>query len=624
MVLGGGMVVVSPVSSRCPWCSSYLMSVTRSIIPKSLALGIVAGMLALLWNRLRSDYGFEIVSAENLENSRELYSTFSFALGFLCVWRNGNAFSRWWDGIQTLATAMTEWLDAASQLVAATSQSKKSPEEIMAFNHVLTRLFSIMTCLALKHVATMHDEDFEVLNIQGLDEKSKEILWGLEMDPGAKMVMATQWVLNNIHQGMADGIVTAPPPIVSRVFQELANGTFHIEKLAVISNTDIPATYTVMVNLLLVIHLVCTSVVGANEIANNEAYTFFVVCLSVFVLWCINLIAVEIEHPFGDDYNDVDVRHTMREVNDHLRILLDVRTMHKPTCGSLDDMRDTTDVLMYSSSIFDPVVEEIAISKVISKANKYTKNEEVPVATPLDRIRRQSTQLPPIPGSTHSALDALQKQAARIKDKVISASVPEGAKQLQTQESKDPDRAALHLHATKIQQAPSTSAPSAVKLQQISDLEGTVVAPDSALSVLAVKTRAVGGSSIASKVAAEQESNGQRWRELAMEMQQLTSGILQQLVQQRSSAEVVDSFCDQQEQLVNEIRQLKQLVHEDRLLYCNTPPTSEGVCYASPRTATSPRTPRQGNTLFCQATQPARQAQLLGGAGEESLDLVLP
>merc|ERR1712060_363633 len=44
--------------------------------------------------------------------------------------------------------------------------------------------------------------------------------------------------------------------------------------------------------------------------------------LNVFTLWALNLIAVELENPFGTDPNDIDA-HTMQQVmNHHLRLLV--------------------------------------------------------------------------------------------------------------------------------------------------------------------------------------------------------------------------------------------------------------------------------------------------------------
>ena len=74
----------------------------------------------------------------------------------------------------------------------------------------------------------------------------------------------------------------------------------------------------------------------------------------------INLIAVELEHPFGDDSNDIDVSHTIHEFNDHLRVLVDMRARHSPKCVSLERMRDETDNDMFTSVIFDPEMEELA------------------------------------------------------------------------------------------------------------------------------------------------------------------------------------------------------------------------------------------------------------------------
>lgn len=135
-----------------------------------------------------------------------------------------------------------------------------------------------------------------------------------------------------------EGIVVAPAPIVSRVFQELGNGTANVHKMAVISITDMPRPYSTMLTSLLTIHILYTSVI-ASSLVESVVYMLFVVFLSVAGFWCINFIAVEIEHPFGDDVNDIDVHKAQEALNHRLMILLDKRSYHQPVCESLDQMR---------------------------------------------------------------------------------------------------------------------------------------------------------------------------------------------------------------------------------------------------------------------------------------------
>lgn len=48
------------------------------------------------------------------------------------------------------------------------------------------------------------------------------------------------------------------------------------------------------------------------------------------ILWTLNLIAVELENPFGSDPNDIDGPQMQLEMNNHLRLLLCAETQRIP------------------------------------------------------------------------------------------------------------------------------------------------------------------------------------------------------------------------------------------------------------------------------------------------------
>jgi len=52
--------------------------------------------------------------------------------------------------------------------------------------------------------------------------------------------------------------------------------------------------------------------------------------IQVVILWTLNLIAVELENPFGSDPNDIDGPQMQLEMNSHLRLLLCDETKRIP------------------------------------------------------------------------------------------------------------------------------------------------------------------------------------------------------------------------------------------------------------------------------------------------------
>lgn len=307
--------------------ATTLKSVSRSVIPKAIGVGIFASATAIVFHVLANE------GVLSFAMDGKNYAVYSSCLAFLLVFRNGKAYSRWWDGVQAMTQLKTDWLDACAQLVASTLMSDAPTEKVTAYIHVMARLFSILSCISFKHIADMHDERFEVLNVDGLDSATKDLLWKSPERPRHILPIVEQWIMNHVHRGMSEGIVVAPAPIVNRFFTGLHSGCVLVKKCQIISFTAFPTPYSIMVNSLLVLHIFYTAAF-ASVSQEDPFYMSFAVFCNVFAFWAINLIAIEIEHPFGDDVNDINLHLEQKEINHHLLLLLDPRARHKPDCDS--------------------------------------------------------------------------------------------------------------------------------------------------------------------------------------------------------------------------------------------------------------------------------------------------
>merc|ERR1719379_3379294 len=86
-----------------------------------------------------------------LSNSA-VYSSFSFVLGFLLVFRTSQAHTRFWEGSTLTHQMRGQWMDACSSLFAFAYVSKNSDHDISFFKHMLVRLFSLLHAMALQFV----------------------------------------------------------------------------------------------------------------------------------------------------------------------------------------------------------------------------------------------------------------------------------------------------------------------------------------------------------------------------------------------------------------------------------------------------------------------------------------
>merc|ERR1719161_2819794 len=102
--------------------------------------------------------------------------------------------------------------------------------------------------------------------------------------------------------------------------------------------TPFPFPYAQMTTVLLLLHWLITPGLMCMW-TGHWVWAFTFTYIPVFSFWCINLIAVEIEQPFGDDINDLPTHELQEEMNSTLLLLIDPASGRCPTlenCAVLD------------------------------------------------------------------------------------------------------------------------------------------------------------------------------------------------------------------------------------------------------------------------------------------------
>merc|ERR1712113_502603 len=141
------------------------------------------------------------------------------------------------------------------------------------------------------------------------------------------------WIQLLIVEHIGTGVLSIPPPILSRSFQEIANGMVAFHDAMKISYVPFPFPYAQTCDCLLVFHGIIVPFVTSQWVSNPYWAGLFVF-IQVFILWSLNFIAVEIENPFGTDANDLDGCRMQQEMNHQLLILLDPSTVRTPKLTS--------------------------------------------------------------------------------------------------------------------------------------------------------------------------------------------------------------------------------------------------------------------------------------------------
>jgi len=262
---------------------------------------------------------------------------FTFLVGFLIVFRTSQSYSRFWDACGCVAAMRSHWFDAANCLTAFCAHSDADQDLLTTFKHRVIRLISLLHALALAEMEDSEDGNFlafstELIDPDGLD---KESLWSLEGSE-CKVALVLEWMLVLIVTNIRTGVLNIPPPILSRVFQQLGDGMVSLHEGVMISTIPFPFPYAQACDCLLIIHWVLTPFIIQTWVT-SWVWAFVFTFIMVFTYWSLNTIAINLENPFGTDDNDMDFAEMQAEMNRHLVVLLTIAVAHVPSLSQLAD-----------------------------------------------------------------------------------------------------------------------------------------------------------------------------------------------------------------------------------------------------------------------------------------------
>eukprot|EP00418_Pyrodinium_bahamense_P072187 CAMPEP_0179076636 /NCGR_PEP_ID=MMETSP0796-20121207/34203_1 /TAXON_ID=73915 /ORGANISM="Pyrodinium bahamense, Strain pbaha01" /LENGTH=516 /DNA_ID=CAMNT_0020773895 /DNA_START=180 /DNA_END=1730 /DNA_ORIENTATION=- len=261
------------------------------------------------------------------------WSGFTFLVGFLIVFRTSQAYSRFWDGCTATHQMRAEWYDACSVLVAFCKFSQANEDDILAYQNVLIRLFSMLHAASLADIEDSGSDNpdqveafkYPLVDAGALDAQSLQTV----MESDCKVELIFQWIQQLVVESIHTGVMSIPAPLLSRAFQEIANGMVCFHDAIKISTVPFPFPYAQTCDILLIFHWLGTPVVIAQWVSSpwwGAVFSF----TQVFIYWCLNMIAVEIENPFGMDPNDIDAAAMQQEMNRNLLLLMEPSTKRTP------------------------------------------------------------------------------------------------------------------------------------------------------------------------------------------------------------------------------------------------------------------------------------------------------
>jgi len=245
-------------------------------------------------------------------NNAGAYNGFSLVLGFLVVFRTQMAYNRFWEGVSAAQRMSAEWFDSTSSILAFTKICKADHNLRVEFEKKFVKFLSLLHGVAVKSLRDLDDLQLDDQDLEGLTPES---IKAIQESPYPTTVIF-QWVQDIVVQAMEDNVLSVPAPILSRVFNELANGMVAYHDCLKIQATNIPIPYKQMTKILMGAHWFITPVVMCMW-TDWETWTFIFTLVQSMIFWCLYFTANQIEYPFqaGDISYSVRVLHQEFNVN---------------------------------------------------------------------------------------------------------------------------------------------------------------------------------------------------------------------------------------------------------------------------------------------------------------------
>eukprot|EP00928_Gymnodinium_smaydae_P023934 TRINITY_DN19545_c1_g2_i1.p1 TRINITY_DN19545_c1_g2~~TRINITY_DN19545_c1_g2_i1.p1 ORF type:complete len:507 (+),score=37.68 TRINITY_DN19545_c1_g2_i1:92-1522(+) len=314
------------------WGKQIFFPAKRSVLPKAGRVAFLCGVLAAAMSVATKYNGVSLLPEQNTFLG-ELWSSFSFVLGFLIVFRTNQAYSRYWEGATLIHQIRGEWYNAFSSVISFCSVDESKQQDVNIFQQKLIRLASMLFCCALHQVCDSDDDSIEVINN---GELSSDHLKFLYFSCNDRCEIVLHWLQRHIIHGSRTSLIDVPPPILSRVYQELGRGMVNLNNVRKIKEVPFPYPLDQLILLLLCLHFVATSFFASESTDTPwaAAGTAFIISLAY---WALCYIAVEIQQPFGKGYSDISVENMQVDFNNSLWFLMNPLTTSIPSF----DVRET-------------------------------------------------------------------------------------------------------------------------------------------------------------------------------------------------------------------------------------------------------------------------------------------
>lgn len=255
----------------------------RKLAPLIVAICVYSGFIAYLELRY-----WKLSSDNFVRNIPVMHSLLGFAISMLLVFRTNTAYDRWWEGRKLWGALVNNSRNLALKLKAILPESE-----------VAQRSFFRKIIPAYAHALHLHLRREETRLELFEDDEHKHVF--SKIDTGKhvpnQMALLMYQHIHNLHkQGKLSGEELIFLNTELQSFTDICGACERIK------NTPIPFSYSVFIKKFIFVYVMT---LPFGYVFQLGYWVIPVVAFIFYVLASLELIAEEIEDPFGGDQNDV-------------------------------------------------------------------------------------------------------------------------------------------------------------------------------------------------------------------------------------------------------------------------------------------------------------------------------
>lgn len=268
----------------------------RKLAPLILGIAAYSAIIAFLelefWNLSANSY---------VKNIPLMHSLLGFAISMLLVFRTNTAYDRWWEGRKLWGSLVNNSRNLAIKLNA-----------VLPADEIAQRSFFRKIIPAYAYALHNHLHKEQTRNELFEDEEHRHVFQKIDHSKHVPNQTA-MLMMQHIHQLHREGKISGEQLLFLNA--ELQSFTDICGACERIKNTPIPFSYSVFIKKFIFVYVMT---LPFGYVFSLGYYVIPVVAFIFYVLASLELIAEEIEDPFGGDDNDIPTETLAKNIHRHV------------------------------------------------------------------------------------------------------------------------------------------------------------------------------------------------------------------------------------------------------------------------------------------------------------------